>query len=102
MGEWLGEDDGVAEWMDDYAARLQAAGIAESTRQSRMNHANPAVIPRNHQVEAALDAARQGDMAPARQLIDALQSPYYPPPSAAWLQRPPSLAEVVPATFCGT
>ncbi|KAF0284284.1 protein adenylyltransferase SelO [Spiribacter roseus] len=102
MGEWLGDDDALAQWMDDYAARLQAAGIAESTRQSRMNHANPAVIPRNHQVEAALDAARQGDMAPARQLIDALQSPYHPPPSAAWLQRPPSLAEVVPATFCGT
>ena len=102
MGEWLGDDEALAQWMTDYAARLREGGVDESTRQSRMNRANPAVIPRNHQVEAALDAARNADLTPTRQLMSALASPYQPPASAAWLQLPPSLAEVVPATFCGT
>jgi uncharacterized protein YdiU (UPF0061 family) len=102
MAGWLGDDPALTQWLSDYSQRLQAAGIDETTRAARMNRANPAVIPRNHQVESALEAARQGDLQPTRALLDALAHPYQPPASALWLQRPPSRAEVVPATFCGT
>jgi serine/tyrosine/threonine adenylyltransferase len=60
---------------------------------------NPAVIPRNHLVEAALDAATEGDLAPFEALVAAVQSPM------TWrepfsLAPPAGLAPYV--TYCGT
>ena len=37
---------------------------------------NPVVIPRNHKVEQALEAANSGDLQPFKDLIAALQEPY--------------------------
>ena len=37
---------------------------------------NPALIPRNHNVEEALAAAIEGDFSVAMRLIDALATPY--------------------------
>mgnify|MGYP006423878371 CR=1 FL=1 len=102
MGRWLADSDELRQWMADYAGRLARAGITESQRQHNMRQANPAVIPRNHRIESAITAARQGDMDPAERLLAALRSPYQPPEASPWLQSPPSVAEVVPATFCGT
>ena len=102
MGRLLGDDDELRRWMADYAGRLQQAGISEPERRQRMNLANPAVVPRNHRIEAAIESARQGDMDPAERLLTALRSPYQPSEASQWLQSPPSLEEVVPATFCGT
>jgi uncharacterized protein YdiU (UPF0061 family) len=41
-----------------------------------MRRHNPAVIPRNHKVEEALQAAEAGDMAPLDRLLDVLARPY--------------------------
>jgi uncharacterized protein YdiU (UPF0061 family) len=64
--------------------------------------ANPAVIPRNHLVEAALTSATQGDMAPFTALLAAVQDPFGPEQGrAAFMQPAPSnLGPYV--TFCGT
>ena len=42
-----------------------------------MRNTNPAVIPRNHRVEEALEAAvKQGDYSVMERLLDVLSSPY--------------------------
>ena len=67
-----------------------------------MRRANPAVIPRNHRVEAALDAAVAGDLEPLDALLQALADPWNERPELASYTRPPEPHEVVQQTFCGT
>ncbi len=55
-----------------------------------MRRANPAFIPRNHNVEAALAAAVEGDLAPFERLHAVLSRPYDDQPESADLATPPS------------
>jgi uncharacterized protein YdiU (UPF0061 family) len=66
---------------------------------ARIAEANPAVIPRNHKVEAALSAATEGDMAPFHALLAALQQPFTEAEPYA-LPAPSGFGQYV--TFCGT
>jgi uncharacterized protein YdiU (UPF0061 family) len=61
--------------------------------------ANPAVIPRNHQVEAALEAATAGDTAPFDSLLAAVTQPFVEA-EAYMLPAPTGFGPYV--TFCGT
>jgi len=64
---------------------------------------NPAVIPRNHKVEQALNAASdKGDFQPLHALLEALERPYEERPELAPFQLPPLPEERVCQTFCGT
>jgi serine/tyrosine/threonine adenylyltransferase len=65
----------------------------------RIAKANPAVIPRNHQVEAALVAATAGDMAPFHALLAAVQQPFVEA-ERFMLPAPTGFGQYV--TFCGT
>ncbi|MFD2738762.1 YdiU family protein [Sulfitobacter aestuarii] len=83
-------------WSAQHRARLQAEPDPITT----MNAANPAVIPRNHRIEQMIEAAVAGDMAPFERLMKALATPFASTDAA--LERPPTEAEIVSATFCGT
>ena len=65
----------------------------------RLTQANPAVIPRNHQVEAALTAATAGEMAPFHALLAAIQKPFTEAEPYT-LPAPTGFGPYV--TFCGT
>ena len=69
-----------------------------------MKHANPWVIPRNHQVENALDAAvDRHDMAPFEKLLAVIQSPFDARiADAAYTDPAPAEITAVYQTFCGT
>ena len=63
-------------WDEQWRERLGAAdpkGTAEA-----MDRVNPLYIARNHRVEAALDAAVDGDLEPTRELMDVLSRPFEP------------------------
>ena len=75
---------------------------AEPGRFDAMRRANPVLIPRNHRVEEAIQAANGGDYAPFHRLVDALAAPYDPRPEYADLETPPLDEERVRQTFCGT
>jgi len=80
-------------WLPRWHARA-GDGAAQ-----RIATANPAVIPRNHQVEAALTAATNGDMAPFHALLAAIRQPF----SAAEAYMLPAPTGFGPyVTFCGT
>jgi uncharacterized protein YdiU (UPF0061 family) len=67
-----------------------------------MQHANPVVIPRNHQVEAALNAAGEGKMEPFRKLHEVLSTPYRHTEISAEFEQPPPQGSPPYRTFCGT
>ncbi len=66
-----------------------------------MKAANPAVIPRNHLVNQALEAAEAGDMMPFKTLLRVLETPYQQPEDERFT-RLPAPGEEVKYTFCGT
>jgi uncharacterized protein YdiU (UPF0061 family) len=94
--------DWLAGWHPRWTTRLAAEGTDSTTARARIAAASPAVIPRNHQVEAALTSATDGDLAPVRRLLDALAEPFASRPERNWLEAPPAADERVTATFCGT
>ena len=95
--EGVGAQDWLARW------RARRAGEAPEASGTTMQATNPALIPRNHLVEAALEAAqRRGDMTPFNDLLNALAEPYALRPETAHFRAPPQLHERVAATFCGT
>lgn len=85
-------------------AHLAAKGSGSTNDQPvlSMSHSNPILIPRNHRIEQAIQAAYAGDFSPFHQLVDALQSPYLEQEKWADLELPPQADEIVHETFCGT
>jgi len=67
-----------------------------------MKKTNPVIIPRNHKVEEALNDGLLGDMKKFNQLLAALKNPYVESEDKNPYQLPPSDAEKVTQTFCGT
>ena len=66
-----------------------------------MRKANPAFIPRNHIVEAALNAARGQDFHPSRN-YSMSSRPYDDRPGLERYTTPARPEESVRQTFCGT
>jgi uncharacterized protein YdiU (UPF0061 family) len=67
-----------------------------------MNRVNPVYIPRNHLVEAALDAATAGNLQPLEQLLDAVTAPYDERPGLERYAAPAPQDFGAYRTFCGT
>jgi uncharacterized protein YdiU (UPF0061 family) len=89
-------------WLQDWQERLAGDPQSTSARVERMRAASPAFIPRNHRVQAALDAAESGDYTLFRMLLAVLQRPYDDQPEFAAYALPPQSSERVLQTFCGT
>lgn len=90
-------------WYPQWAQRLQLEGSEERQRVTAMRACNPAIIPRNHRIEEAIDKARQeNDLSGFERLREMLARPFADDPeSATWLS-PPAPGAGVFQTFCGT
>jgi serine/tyrosine/threonine adenylyltransferase len=96
-------NSGIENWLRDWRVRLGQEPGSGAERAAAMRATNPAFIPRNHRVEAALNAASAGDYKPFLQLLVILQRPYEEEqPGAAEFSRAPEPSERVLETFCGT
>jgi uncharacterized protein YdiU (UPF0061 family) len=94
-----------SEWLARGQARCDSdAPAAGDDRAARMRRVNPWIIPRNHRVEEALQAASdRGDMAPFERLLAALRDPYAEKPEHAPYAEPaPAAVTANYQTFCGT
>jgi uncharacterized protein YdiU (UPF0061 family) len=66
-----------------------------------MRNSNPLVIPRNHKVEEALEAAEQNNMKPIKKILEILNKPYTEQKNLVDYQSPSTTSEKY-QTFCGT
>jgi uncharacterized protein YdiU (UPF0061 family) len=91
-----------AEWQEQWQARLDRQEESKEDSLRLMRSSNPAVIPRNHRVEAALEAAEQGDLCVMNSLLEALSNPYaYSEEQAEYTLLPDESTRPY-RTFCGT
>jgi len=108
---WLdlfsGQRQPASDWLGVWRERrrmVQPSGSDHGLASEQLRRANPIYIPRNHRVEAALQAASEhGDMAVFEQVLEAIRRPY--------VERPGHEPDAEPAppevtsryqTFCGT
>ncbi|MEJ1962040.1 MAG: YdiU family protein [Gammaproteobacteria bacterium] len=92
----------IEAWLADWRQRLAQESSTAAERAASMRGVNPAFIPRNHRVEAALNAATGGDLKPFGQLLEILQRPFDDQPEVAGYEQPPEPSEHAFRTFCGT
>ena len=90
-------------WASRWRQRLNQEPHSSQSRAEAMRAINPAFIPRNHIVEAALNAAvwRQ-DFQPFEELLDVVSRPYDDRPDLERYATPARPEEYVSQTFCGT
>jgi uncharacterized protein YdiU (UPF0061 family) len=101
--ELFAPTSGVADWLRRWRERLAGEPQDAAARAANMRRVNPAFIPRNHRVEAALEAAStHGDFAPFHRLLRILEHPYDDQPGSGEFEQPPGPGERVHRTFCGT
>ncbi|RJG25184.1 YdiU family protein [Paenibacillus thiaminolyticus] len=92
-----------AQWHERWQARRGRQEESPDFSQQLMRDSNPAVIPRNHRVEEALEAAvEQGDYSVMERLLAVLANPYAYSPEQAEYATLPEPSSCPYRTFCGT
>lgn len=101
-----GRDDIPSEahsWNERWMARLARSGHPLEESVDLMKQVNPSVIPRNHRVEEALKAASdEANYSLVEQLLNVVKRPFDDRPDDDAYRSPPTPAERVCQTFCGT
>ncbi|SDD82812.1 Uncharacterized conserved protein YdiU, UPF0061 family [Paenibacillus sp. UNCCL117] len=99
----LSGSEEFARWLERWQARRSRQPESEADADRLMRSSNPAVIPRNHRVEAALEAAvEQGDYSVLERLLVALSDPFAYSPEQAEYAALPAPSPRPYRTYCGT
>jgi uncharacterized protein YdiU (UPF0061 family) len=96
-----GADPEWEAWRCRWEARRERQPQPRAEAEALMRRHNPAVIPRNHNVEAALAAATDGDLSVMERLLDVLATPYDHDRDLPTFIAP-GASEQPYRTFCGT
>lgn len=92
-----------AQWHQLWQTRLSRQQESKGESQELMRSSNPAVIPRNHRVEEALEAAvNRGDFSVMERLLEVLSNPYELTPEQVDFCAMPAESNMPYRTFCGT
>lgn len=90
-------------WYEIWQARIGRQKESKERSYELMKSSNPAIIPRNHRVEEALEAAvKHGDYSVMERLLDILSCPYAHSPEQVEYSTLPEKSDRPYRTFCGT
>ncbi|MGY2997185.1 serine/tyrosine/threonine adenylyltransferase [Mesorhizobium sp. URHB0026] len=99
----LFQDPGAFDvWSARWGERIASEAADTAMRRAAMHAANPKFIPRNHRIEAMIQAALGGDFAPFEEILGVVSRPFDEQPSMERYAEPPRPDERVLQTFCGT
>lgn len=91
------------QWYEQWQRRLGRQEEPKASSQQLMRNYNPAVIPRNHRVEEALEAAvEEGDYSVMERLLAVLSNPFAHSPEQEEYCKPPAPSALPYRTYCGT
>src|SRR6202167_4546715 len=91
------------DWAVRWRQRIGDEPQGPAARQTAMRAVNPVFIPRNHRVEAVIEAAvNRDDFPPFEELPTVLAKPYEDQPAFSAYADPPEPHQRVLRTFCGT
>jgi len=91
------------DWAPRWRQRISEEPQDSAARRNAMRSVNPAFIPRNHRIEAVIEAAvNRDDYTPFEELLTVLSKPYEDQPAFAGYAEPPEPHQRVLQPFCGT
>ena len=99
--EKIFEDSKFIVWKKRWKERLLKNDNNQIKSKVLMKNNNPLVIPRNHKIEEALEAAELNDMEPINKILEILKNPYDEQSEIIDYQYPSKSSEKY-QTFCGT
>ncbi|MCZ0756807.1 protein adenylyltransferase SelO [Anoxybacillus sp. J5B_2022] len=103
LDEWDFCAEEFRDWHTRWQARVNRQDMTKDEVQQLMRLNNPAIIPRNHRVEEALEAAvERGDYSVMERLLHALSDPYAYTKEQDDYAQPPAPSDRPYRTFCGT
>lgn len=94
--------DNFSKWLQKWKDRQGRQKRSSQEIKELMQSTNPAIIPRNHRVEEALEAATEGDYSVMDKLLQVLEDPFAHSPEQAEYAKPPEPTDEPYQTFCGT
>ena len=96
------KDENFLIWKQRWQERLKLYNNTQEEYLKLMRSVNPLVIPRNHIVEEALEAASKGNIDLVTELVDVLQNPYMKQTKIDKYHSPADVKGKKYQTFCGT
>jgi len=92
------------QWFDRWQQRIEGQSEDKQQSSNLMRSSNPVVIPRNHLVEEALEAAvNEGDYEKLERFVSVLQNPYrYEEQHGIYSEPPSEQLDCSYVTYCGT
>jgi len=97
------DEQGLGGWVERWRSRIMREPDDADDRRARMRAINPAFIPRNHRIEAMIEAAvEREDFTPFEELLLVLTKPFENQACFVRYMDPPQDNERVCETFCGT
>ena len=94
------KDKDFIDWSKNWEKRILINGGSKENSLELMKKNNPIVIPRNHKVEEALEAANDNNLKPMYDLLSILKKPYTKQINIEKFQTPSNNQNY--QTFCGT
>ena len=94
------KDKNFIDWSKNWEKRILINSGSKENSLELMKKNNPIVIPRNHKVEEALEAANNNDLKPMNNLLSILKKPFMKQSNIENFQTPSNNKNY--QTFCGT
>ena len=89
-------------WLNNWEQALKKEHKDLSNLTENLNRINPVYIPRNHQVQLAIDLAYENDFSKMLEMIDVFKNPFKEVSEYVSYSQAPLEKEKIRRTFCGT
>ena len=96
------QKDEVSGWINNWKSALNLENKKVGEIILNLNNTNPMYIPRNHQVQKAIEESYQGNFKVLEEMLDVLKNPFQENVSLSHYSEAPSEQQRVTQTFCGT
>ena len=92
----------VSGWINNWKSALSLENKNVGEIISNLNNTNPMYIPRNHQVQKAIEESYLGNLKVLEEMLEVLKNPFQENVSLSHYSEAPSEQQRVTQTFCGT
>ena len=96
------QKDEVSCWINNWKSALNLENKNVGEIISNLNNTNPMYIPRNHQVQKAIEESYLGNLKVLEEMLEVLKNPFQENVSLSHYSEAPSEQQRVTQTFCGT